>query len=141
MRAWDLAIFIILLEMSIGFLSVLGDSPQNHGGGLFTKANYTVKYFSGAEGGYITTYQGSNASTAVGELPKVDPLSFAMDWIFFSFNMLIRIVEAFAAISIVLYRQFHLDPQLCMFIQGIVYLIYTWAFIQWRSGRGGRAFE
>jgi hypothetical protein len=143
MRAWDLAVFIIFAEMMIGFISILGDDPNgpNHGGGLFSANNYSGQYFAANPGGYVYDYQHTNATNTTGDKLSVDYLTFAIDWIFASFNVLFRIVEAFVAISWVLYSQFHLEPRFCLFLQGIVYFIYTWAFIQWRSGRGGKAFE
>jgi hypothetical protein len=138
MRAWDLAVFVIIIEMSIGFVGILGEAAPK-GGGLFH--NPDDSYFLPNQGGEISKWQNLNATDAVGPTEGINPLSFIVDWIFFSFNMLFTMIGAFVAVSWVLYSEFHIAPQLCAFIQGIVYLIYTWAFIQWRSGRGGRAFE
>jgi hypothetical protein len=141
MRAWDLAVFIIFIEMAIGFFAILGDDPAHGGGGLFPSENYTTKYFTPETGGAVYVYQHTNATNTTGEVGGVDYLKFAIDWIFASFTVLFTIISAFVGISWILYSQFHLEPRLCFLIQGIVYFIYTWAFIQWRSGRGGKAFE
>jgi hypothetical protein len=132
MRAWDLAVFIIMIEMSIGFLAGLQ--------GLYL---YTP-YLNADQGGEISTYQ-QNITDPGGIVKKEvsigDYLKFGLDWIFASFNMIVMIVTAFVAFSWILYHEFGLPIELCLFIQGIVYLIYTWGFIQWKSGKGGQAFE
>ncbi len=128
MRAWDLAIFVIMIEMSIGFIAGLGfyDHPS----------------LMSVQNGEINRYQTENINETFAEKPTIaDYLKFSLDWVFASFNMFIMIVSAFVGISWILYTTFKLPLTLCFFIQGIVYLIYTWGFIQWRSGRGGQAFE
>jgi len=141
MRGWDLAVWVIIIEMSIGFIAVLGDSPAHGGGGLFTSGNYTTRYFTPETGGAVYQYQHTQANQTTGIVGEVDYLKFAIDWIFASFSILLTMISAFVGISYILYTQFNLEPRLCFFIQGLVYFIYTWAFIQWRSGRGGKAFE
>jgi hypothetical protein len=145
MRAWDLAVFVIFLEMSIGFVTVLGQ-PEYGQMGLFP--NPGNNYFKADQGGYVKQFQqnvngsGINNDTgAIGTIPKADILTFGMDFILAGFSTLMMIAGAFVAISWILYSQFHLDPKLCVFIQGIVYIIYLWAFVQWKSGRGGRMYE
>lgn len=146
MRAWDLALFVIFLEMSIGFVTVLAESPENGGGGLFH--NPDNKYFVPEQGGEISKYQqnvtgvkGTNNTGAIGVIPKADILTFGMDFLLAGFSTLLLIAGSFVAISWLLYTQFHLDYKLCIFIQGLVYIIYLWAFVQWKSGRGGRMYE
>jgi len=144
MRGWDVALIIIFMEMSIGFLGVLTDDEAHSGGALFLLPNHTtstIYYFSPEDNQYIKQYQNSNATDAIKDSASINPLTFIMDWILNGWAILSTVITAFAAISLVLIRQFHLDWRLAMFIQGIIYLMYTWMFIQWRSGRGGRAFE
>lgn len=137
MRAWDLAMFIIMVEMSIGFLGGIGFYPNDASG-------QPVDYLKSEQGGSIITFQKNITDEnfiANRELGIADYFKFGLDWIFASWNMLIQIIIAFVGISFILYKQFNIPIELCVFIQGIVYLIYTWGFIQWRSGRGGRSFE
>ena len=141
MRGWDIAMLIIIMEMSIGFMGTLIEDEAHHGGNLYGNMSRSVRYFSPEDNAYITQYQTSNASKAIGDAGAINILTLGMDWILGGWNLLFSIITAFAAISITLNRQFGLDPGLCAFIQGIIYLMYTWMFIQWRSGRGGRAFE
>jgi hypothetical protein len=136
MRAMDLAVFIIMIEMSIGFL----------GGMHFytNEAGEDVDYMQSglAQGGYVERFQTENISETYAEKPGIaDYFKFALDWVFASFNMILMLVGAFFVIGALLNIQFGLPLYLCVFIQGIVYLIYAWGFIQWRSGRGGQAFE
>lgn len=140
MRAWDLALFVIFLEMSIGFVTVLSED-----GGLFPNPNN--RYFVAEQGGEIQKYYqnvtsgAGNNTGAIGEIPKADILTFGMDFLLAGFRTLMMIAGSFVVISWLLYTQFHIDPKLCIFIQGLVYVIYLWAFVQWKSGRGGRMYE
>jgi hypothetical protein len=139
MRMMDFALFVIFLEMSIGFIVVLGDSnafgsPGNN-------------FFKAEQGGKIAQYQ-QNATPGVageigtmGTVPKADILTFGMDFILAGFQTLMMIAESFVAFSWILYSQFHIDPVVCTFLQGIIYIVYLWGFLQWKSGRGGRMFE
>jgi hypothetical protein len=139
MRAWDLVVVILLMEMTIGFFAALGELPSEGGGGWLPHAD--DQYFT-PDQDKISKFMGKNASdTWTTDTEQVDYLSFAVSWVFASMNMIIDMIAAFTVVSWVLYSQFHLDMGLCMYIQGIVYFIYTWAFIQWRSGRSGRGYE
>lgn len=130
MRAWDLAVFVIMVEMCLGFLAELP--------GLYNAPTLVAH----EQGGDIYQWQHSNMNTEFGtRLTIGDYLKFAMDWVLAGYNMLVTVLTAFFAISLILYRDFGLPSELCFFVQGIVYLIYTWALVQWRSGRGGQAFE
>jgi hypothetical protein len=137
MRAWDLAVFIILIEMSLGFLSGLHGFYTTQGQGLY----------HATQGGAVAGWQQRSstdefvAGTEPGGLNGFDYLNFAIMWVLASFWMIITVLKAFFVISWDLYFVFGLPASLCAFIQGIVYLIYTWAFVQWKSGRGGQAFE
>lgn len=133
MRAWDLAVFVIMIEMSIGFMSGLQFYEGIGGAGSLPVA----------QGGEVYRMQHENITETIAlREPGIgDYLKFALNWVFASFNMMITIIRAFFFVSWDLYTVFHLPMTLCLFIQGIVYLIYTWGFIQWRSGRGGQAFE
>lgn len=136
MRAMDLAVFIIMIEMAIGFMGGMHFYTDKYG--------EDVDYMQSglAQGGYVRQFQTENITTTFAEKPTIaDYFKFALDWVFASFNMILMIVGAFFAIGLLLNIQFGLPAYLCVFIQGIVYLIYMWGFIQWRSGRGGQAFE
>jgi hypothetical protein len=133
----DLAVLIIMIEMSIGFLAGIGYYPNDASG-------ESVDYLRADQGGVVSTFQKNITDedyVSNNELGIGDYLKFGLDWLFASWNMLIMVVKAFVGISFLLYTQFNIPIQLCVFIQGIVWLIYTWGFIQWRSGRGGKAFE
>ena len=139
MRAMNLAVFVIIIEMSIGFLAGIGYYPA-HGGeqANFIQADQKVPY--------IVNAQASNETTLkTGWMPNglsgADYLQFTIDWITAGFSMMLKIMQAFLAISTILYTSFHVPTEICVFIQGIVYMIYTWGFIQWQSGRGGGGFE
>jgi hypothetical protein len=131
----DLAMFIIIMEMCIGFLT----APNL---GLFTKEQIGYVNVDAASNQYVVQYQSNDSfNTLVAKPANVNLLTFAMDWVIAGWTMFLSIVGAFVLISWTLYWTFHLPMEICIFTQGIVYLIYTWGFIQWRSGRGGRYFE
>lgn len=132
----NIAVFIIILEMAIGFMASIG----YYEGDVF---------YSPAQPGetgmdYIVKAQNNdtlNSEYNPAELTIGDYLKFGIDWIFAGFLILVTIMSAFLGISWILYTTYHLPMVLCVFVQGIIYLIYTWAFVQWRSGRGGAGFE
>jgi hypothetical protein len=122
----DFAFFVIFLEMAIGFVSVLGEADGGHAGQY--QQNVTGSGFA-------------NSTGTMGEVPKADILTFGMDFILAGFRTLMAIATSFVAFSWLLYSQFGIDPRVCVFIQGIIYIVYLWGFLQWKSGRGGRMFE
>ena len=135
MRTMDLAMFIIIMEMCIGFIT----SPNL---GLFNQQQVGYIGVDTASNQYVTQYQSNDAFNNLTAKPaSVNVLTFAIDWIIAGWTMFLSIVTAFGLISLVLYSTFHLPMEICLFVQGIVYLIYTWGFIQWKSGKGGRYFE
>jgi hypothetical protein len=136
----NLAVFVIIIEMSIGFLAGIGYYPTT--GGVetsFVKADQDIPY--------IVNAQAANESLRTEWMPKeggiggADYLQFTIDWITAGFTMMLRLMQAFLAISTILYNDFKIPLEICAFVQGIVYMIYTWGFIQWQSGRGGGGFE
>jgi len=145
MRAIDLAVFVILIEMSIGFLGVIGAGNVNTlADGTQTPQVQQMVYEQGGDYGVGGRWQqrGSTVALANTTQPSVlDYVRFGIDWISGGFFMLLQIMAAFFAISWVLYTKFKIPMEICVFIQGIVWLIYSWALIQWKSGRGGAQFE
>jgi hypothetical protein len=135
----DFALFVIFLEMSIGFVATLNDANAF--------GNPGNNFFKPEQGGRIAQYhQNVTAGApgeigAIGEVPKADILTFGMDFILAGFRTLMQIVESFVAFSWILYTQFHVDPGVCVLIQGFIYIVYLYGFLQWKSGRGGRMFE
>jgi hypothetical protein len=137
MRMMDFAILIIFLQVFIGFTIQLGQS-QNGQMGLFPNPNNS--FFKGEQGGEIQKYQQSVNGTW-GTTPEADLITFGMDFILAGFKTLIMIATSFLSISLVLYTQFGLDPKFCAALQVVIYIVYLWGFLQWKSGRGGRMYE
>jgi len=139
MRAIDLAMFIIILEMSIGFLGSTGDVGLNLYG---THGDYLRRDMSE----YSINAQ-KNTSLGDGlaktSAPTIaDYFLFGAQWLFAGINFFIQIATAFLAISFTLQTKFGIPfIPIGAFVQGIVYLIYMWAIVQWKSGRGGGSFD
>lgn len=136
MRAMELAVLVIICEMCIGLIASndLGFFPKDTSG----RMNSTPFYVA-TQGGEISRYQ--NESPLGDDAKQLDYLKLGLDWLFASFNMLIMIFKSFFFISYDLNKKFGLDPVFCIFLQGVIYIIYTLGIIQWKAGRGLGMYE
>jgi hypothetical protein len=135
MRAIDLAMLIIIIEMGIGFLS----SPDL---GLFTPSVLGAVNPDAASNVYVAQYQSNDSFKSLTNQPSnVNMVTLALDWAFAGWSMFLSILTAFAFISWTLYSTFHLPMQICLFVQGIVYFIYSLGILEWKSGKGMSYFD
>ena len=139
MRAIDLAMFIIIMEMSLGFLTVIDFGHVNSG----ARVDRVMDPERGGDYGVGGTWQNRNSipSPDSAKPSVVDYLKFGVDWGIAGFFGALQLIGAFVAISWILYTKFQIPMEICVFVQGIIYLIYTWAIIQWKAGRSGGQFD
>ena len=123
MRAYDILLFLVCLEASIGFVASID---------LFS-TTYVDPSTVQLTDWNVQEIQNQSSSpslldTAIDGLVKAIPQFFTM-------------LLAIAIIYIPLTQTFGVPTEVALLFQGVVYLVYTWAIIQFLSGRSVKYME
>jgi len=125
MRAYDILLFLVCLEASIGFVAA-------------------IDVFS-------TTYVDPSAVNTQWDLHTIenetqnqsifDQIMLATDLLFRAVTMFFTMIVAIVAIYFPLTNTLGVPAEIALLLQGVVYLVYMWALIQFLSGRSVKYME
>jgi len=126
-RMWDITKWIIIAEITIGFISGLN---------LFDPVQYTP-----IQGGVID-YDIGDIQDQISDRQSgsINYFDLAVAMVFSGLNILLNVFKAMCIVSLILIEDFHVAPQLAVALQTIVYLEYTWFIAQWLAGRPGGTY-
>jgi len=133
MRAFHIILFLIVLQASIVFVSDTGIFNQNY-----------IENASLAKNTYYKSYNITNLSqyNDLNTEPSTwDYFTISARWIIEGFFLFIKIIFAIAFIFPLLISIFNVPTSLAAFIQGGIYVIYLWGYMQWKSGKSTKYME
>ena len=132
MRAFHIMLFLIILQASVVFVSDTGIFDQNY-----------IEDASLAKNSYYTSYNISNLTEySAGEEPSTwDYFTISAKWIIDGLFLFVKIIFAVAFIFPLLISIFNVPASLAAFIQGGIYVIYLWGYMQWKAGRSTKYME
>lgn len=129
MRAIDIFIFCICMNLGIGFVNaMLAESAQT--AFLQNQSGQGWEYDAEIVGGFNQTNDNIITDT-------IASARWIMTAVFFVLRMLLSVVWIFP----VLIDTFMIPPPVAAVLQTLVYLIYAIGIVQWISGRSTAAFE
>lgn len=130
MRAYDIALFIILVQGAIAFVDGTGMFEQHFVNVPSNNASYTLSD--------LESYQsGTNESTIFSDQDDWNMLSGAWEAIKIGIKILFSVLFVLPTLMDV----FGIDILLAAFLQVGVYFIYATAYLQFVSNRGFKQYE
>ena len=125
MRAYDILMFLVCLEASIGFVSSLHIFPVSYVDASAVQSNWNLEEIE------------SQAQTQT----VVDKVMLATDMLFKALTTFLNMLIAIVAIYIPLTSVLGVPSEIALLLQGVVYVVYMWAIIQFLSGRSVKYME
>lgn len=127
-RMWDITKFIIIAEITIGFIAGLN---------LFE-----VQTFHPIQGG-VTDYTVGDLDAQISDRQSgsINYFDLAVALVFSGLNILLSIFKAVVVIFLVLVDDFHIPAQIAVVLQALIYLEYSWFIAQWIAGRPGGTYS
>lgn len=129
MRAFQIILFIILLQAAIGFTNTIGVFDQP---------------FYATPDNKVTGYTVENLSSFgdVGENPSIlDYAAISITWVWQGLVMFLQIAFAIVLVYPTLVDTFGIPGSLSAFIQVGIYVIYVWGYMQFKTGRSTKHME
>lgn len=121
MRAFYLALFLILIQGSIGFVNAVGLFDESY---MATPQNQYMDYRVG------------DIDTSVSESPGiVDYVYMSVMWVWQAFVVLIQIILAIVLILPTLIVTFQFPASLSVFLQLGIYVVYYIGYVQFKANR------
>ena len=127
MRAYDILLFLVCLEAAIGFVSSLHIFPVNY---VDVSAVQTPQDWN------LQEVENQTASQSI-----FDKMMLATDMLFKALSMFLNMLVAIVAIYIPLTTVLGVPSEIALLLQGVVYVVYVWAIIQFLSGRSVKYME
>ena len=128
MRAFEIALFLIVVQASIGFFNSIDafdtdyyNTPQN-------QYNYEVSD--------LAAY--SNITRTI---PLLDYMIMTATWMWDTLFIMLDIVFSVVIIFPIVINTFNIPVVLSVFMQVGIYVVYATGYIQWKSGKGLKYFE
>ena len=121
MRAYDILLFLVCLEVTIGFVSSLHVFPVSY---VDASAVQTPEDWN------LQEVENQTASQSI-----FDKVMLATDMLFKALTMFLNMLVAIVAIYIPLTSVLGVPSEIALLLQGVVYVVYAWAIIQFLSGR------
>jgi len=127
MRAYDILLFLVCLEATIGFVSSLHIFPADYvdASAVQTPADWNLQ-----------EVENQTASQSI-----FDKVMLATDMLFKALTMFLNMLVAIVAIYIPLTSVLGVPSEIALLLQGVVYVVYAWAIIQFLSGRSVKYME
>ena len=127
MRAYDILLFLVCLEATIGFVSSLQVFPTDYvdASAVQTPADWNLQ-----------EVENQTASQSI-----FDKVMLATDMLFKALSMFLNMLVAIVAIYIPLTSVLGVPSEIALLLQGVVYVVYAWAIIQFLSGRSVKYME
>jgi len=127
MRAYDILLFLVCLEVTIGFVSSLHVFPVSY---VDASAVQTPEDWN------LQEVENQTASQSI-----FDKVMLATDMLFKALTMFLNMLVAIVAIYIPLTSVLGVPSEIALLLQGVVYVVYAWAIIQFLSGRSVKYME
>jgi len=125
MRAYDILLFLVCLEASIGFVSSLNIFPVSYVDASAVQSSWNLEELE------------EQAQTQ----SVIDKVMLATDMLFKALSMFFNMLVAIVAIYIPLTTVLGVPTEIALLLQGVVYVVYAWAIIQFLSGRSVKYME
>jgi len=125
MRAYDILLFLVCLEASIGFVSSLNIFPVSYVDASAVQSNWNLEELE----------EQAQAQSVI------DKVMLATDMLFKALSMFFNMLVAIVAIYIPLTTVLGVPSEIALLLQGVVYVVYAWAIIQFLSGRSVKYME
>lgn len=128
MRAVDILLLCFCINAAIAFIDVSGAAVA----------------FTGKSTGYMIAQTGDSWSkdlTGISSLQNDSPAAggdmflVAASWVIETTFFAIGFIVSAALIIPALMNIFYFPPYLAFMLQGLIYYIYIWAYVQWRGGK------
>lgn len=123
MRAMQIFFFILAVNAAIGMVNAVG---------LFNDP-YMVEA-SGEEIRYSVSDL-SDMAGAGAEPTLIDYTVMRVTWVWEAVLFIVKFIGAFVFIYPVLVEQFMIPAAVSVFLQGLIYVVYVWGWIQFRTNR------
>ena len=127
MRAADILLFCLCINAAIVFVDASGL------GSMFNPGSAT---------GFMTPEHGTFFDSSLSDISALNSNSSIVDyaitataWLVETTIFMIKFLISAVVIIPALMRIFGFPAYLAVFIQGILYVTYMWAYIQWKSGK------
>jgi len=131
MRAYDIALFLVLVQASIAFVDSSGMFTQHYYDVPKNNASYVLTDLESYQSG------GINGTHDIQSFDAIDAITGGWNAIKIALNILLSVVFVLPALMDV----FGIEPILALFIQVGVYIIYALAYAQIISNRGLKNYE
>ena len=128
MRAYDMALILIILQASIGFVNGLGIFDRDY----YATQNNTYTQYRVANLTEYNPSEGEGLADYVADLAR---------WVVDGLKLLFKVVGAVFIIYPTLTDTFGVPSGLSILLQGGIYVIYIMGWVQWKSNKGMRQFE
>lgn len=122
MRAMQLFMFILCLNGAIALVNSLG---------IF----WETTFVEAQNEDYDYEVEDLNEFAVAGEPSIVDYTTMALSWLWESVIWIFKFIGAFVFIYPFLCDELMIPDIVSGFLQGLIYSIYAWGIIQWKSGR------
>ena len=124
MRMIEIALFLIILNATIGFVADIPLFPE--------------QYITTPQNDYMS-YNISSLSESIGDVSEdpgfIDYAKFSITWAWEGFKMLLKIIFSIVVIYPAMVEVFHVPPALAALLNVGVIVIYILGIIQWKSGK------
>jgi len=132
MRAFDICLLVICLQLSLTFISSIGlfgdnlfyTAPQQTGNGFMTGSMSDTEKLVGAQS-YTT----------------IDYLTMSISMIVSSLGLIATLLGSVIIFIPQLILVFQVPLPLAIVIQALIYVMYGWAYLQFLSGRSGAMLQ
>ncbi len=128
MRAYDIAMWLIILQASIGFINAIG---------LFE-----TQYYATPQNAYNYEIQDLDEYKVLTDNPGVlDYTRMGINWAWEGLVVIFKIIFSIVIIYPMLIKEFGIPAVLSVFLQATVYVVYAVGYKQWKSGKGMAYYE
>ncbi len=127
-RATEIALALILLQASIGFVDGIGMFNTTYVAPVQNNASYNLSYLS-------------DMDASADDPDWIEQITTGIDLIVGTFLIGFKIIFSILFIFPTLVDRFHVPVGLSIFIQAGVYYVYATWYAQYRSGKGWTQYE
>jgi len=125
MRAFDILLFLVCLEATIGFVASLDVFPVSYVDPSAVHSDWSLVEIQeeASQQGFF------------------DKMMLATDMLFKALGMFFNMMVAIVAIYVPLTSVLGVPSEVALLVQSVVYVVYVWALIQFLSGRSIKYME
>ncbi|MHC1577316.1 MAG: hypothetical protein ACXQT6_01300 [Candidatus Methanospirareceae archaeon] len=127
MRAFDILLFLVCLEATIGFVASLHVFPVSYIDPSAVHGDWSL----------VEVQEQVEAS----QQGFFDKMMLVTDMLFKALGMFFNMMVAIVAIYVPLTSVLGVPSEVALLVQSVVYVVYVWALIQFLSGRSIKYME